>query len=239
MSAARRAAAFFDLDGTLLPGPSLEWRFIGYLLGRDAILNAHVWHWLVQFSKSIFHNPRAATAGNKLYLTGLEESLVTDWQKSGAPGSLPFFAEGIDCMVQHIARQHQVILVSGTLAPLARVIAGQFPGRVEVCGTELKALDGRWTGWLAGDHLAGVAKARALRSLASRFGLNLDRSYAHGNGMADLPMLRCVGRPVVVNPSWRLARHARQLGWPVCNWERPRAATLSEASHMLASKAAR
>jgi hypothetical protein len=37
MNSPQNVGAFFDLDGTLLPPPSLEWRFIGYLLERDQI----------------------------------------------------------------------------------------------------------------------------------------------------------------------------------------------------------
>jgi HAD superfamily hydrolase (TIGR01490 family) len=236
MSKARLVAAFFDLDGTLLPGPSVEWRFIGYLLNRDAILSAHLWGRLSRFLKLIFLDPCAASVGNKLYLAGLRENLVPEWENSGAPGSLPFFAEGIDCVAQHLAREHHIVLVSGTLAPLARVIAHQLPGSVEVCATELEVLDGRWTGRLGGDHLRGEAKARAVRALAMKFGWDLEQSYAYGNEMADLPMLRSVGRPVAVNPSVRLARRAREFGWPVCRWSCARAATSGEPSHLLASK---
>ena len=37
MNATQKIGAFFDLDGTLLAPPSLEWRFIGYLMERDEI----------------------------------------------------------------------------------------------------------------------------------------------------------------------------------------------------------
>ncbi|MGA6961913.1 MAG: hypothetical protein WBY38_21055, partial [Candidatus Acidiferrales bacterium] len=55
-------AAFFDLDGTLLPPPSLEWRFIGYLLERDEIASAHVARWLGYFAKTILRDPHSAIA---------------------------------------------------------------------------------------------------------------------------------------------------------------------------------
>jgi hypothetical protein len=48
MNAARKIGAFFDLDGTLLAAPSLEWRFIGYLLERDEITTVNVARWGLQ-----------------------------------------------------------------------------------------------------------------------------------------------------------------------------------------------
>lgn len=237
MSGAQKIAAFFDLDGTLLPGASLEWRFIGYLLGRNAITSGHVRRWLAQFCGSFFRDPRAATLGNKIYLAGLQESLVADWKAAGAPDALPFYAEGIECISQHFARRHEVILLSGTLSPLARMVAGQFPGPVEVRATELEALDGRWTGRVAGEHMSGAAKARAMQSIASRWSLDLRQCYAYGNELADLPMLMSVGRPVAVNPSIWLAQCARRLGWQICDWVRARGLSPAEATRVLASKA--
>ena len=43
-----RVAAFFDLDGTLLPLPSLERRFVGTLRGRNAIPAKNYFRWLAQ-----------------------------------------------------------------------------------------------------------------------------------------------------------------------------------------------
>ncbi|HXZ12323.1 MAG TPA: HAD family phosphatase [Candidatus Sulfotelmatobacter sp.] len=239
MSGAQKVAAFFDLDGTLLPPPSLEWRFIGYLLSRDAIMSAHVRSWLSQFCKFVLRDPRAATVANKMYLAGLPESLATEWMASEPFGSFPLCADGIDCVAQHFARRHEVILLTGTLAPLARAVAAKLPRPVEICATELETAGGRWTGWVAGEHLSGAAKVRALGLIAERRGLDLKQCYAYGNEMADLPMLMSMGRPVAVNPSVWLLRCARRLGWQVCDWTRAQESRAAGEPPMLASKAGR
>ena len=84
-------AAFFDLDGTLLPAPSLEWRFIAYLLSQDEISADHMICWLGHWAKTFPRNPRAAANANKYYLAGLRESLVGDWADESAD-----FAEDLD-----------------------------------------------------------------------------------------------------------------------------------------------
>ena len=239
MSGARKVAAFFDLDGTLLPPPSLEWRFIGYLLSRDAITTAHVRGWLGEFCRLVLRDPRAATVANKMYLAGLPESLATEWKASEAFGSLPLCADGIECVAQHFARGHEVILLTGTLAPLARAIAAKLPGPVEICATELETAEGHWTGRIVGEHLSGAAKVRALGFIAERRGLDLKQCYAYGNEMADLPMLMSVGWPVAVNPSVWLQRCARRLGWQVCHWTRAQESRAAGEPPMLASKAGR
>jgi HAD superfamily hydrolase (TIGR01490 family) len=236
---ASKIGAFFDLDGTLLAKPSLEWRFFCHLLARDEIKSAAVLRWLGNWAKKLLQNPRAAVDGNRWYLTGLRESLASDWVNSLEPGSCPMSPEGLARISWHITQQHQVFLVSGTLAPLARTIARNLPGNIEVVATELEVCDGHWTGRLAGGHMSGKAKCRALRALAEQRGLRLELGYAYGNQIADLPMLESVGHPFAVNPAARLRRVARKRGWPICSWTAPPVAVRDEGAQLLAVKEAR
>jgi HAD superfamily hydrolase (TIGR01490 family) len=250
---AETAGAFFDLDGTLLPAPSLEWRFIGYLLERDEISSAHVGRWLARFAAAFWRDPREATDGNKRYLRGISETLVHDWERSLAPrffhrDSLAFFDEALERISWHCARHHRVFLVSGTLAPLARVVARNLAARVsadiDVCATELDVApgpNGIWNGRIAGEHMSGCAKLRAVVGLAARHGLDLSRSYAYGNSVRDLQMLEGVGQAVAVNPTRRLARAARKRGWQTCAWQKrldeiPRAAARAEGDAIKAAQ---
>ena len=230
MTPPEQIAAFFDLDGTLVPSPSLEWRFIAWLAARDAIDGGHLAGWLGHFACNIWHDPYAATFENKRYLSGLRESLAADWEGSLGPDSLRFFAFGAERIVWHHAQGHRVFLVSGTLGPLARTAARHLPGTIEACASELEARDGRWTGRLAGEHLRGEAKAQAIRRLAARHDLDLAECYAYGNALADLPMLEAVGHSVAVNPEIGLERIACSEGelgnrgtaprdWRVCKWK--------------------
>ena len=239
MNSPGKIGAFFDVDGTLVVPPSLEWQFVGYLLGRDAIGSTEIGRWLVQCAKDLLRDPRAAISGNKMHLAGLRESLVDDWANSVAPDSLQLFPAGVERVAWHLAQRHRVFLISGTLKPLAEVSARRLPGSVEICATNLEMLGGHWTGRLAGEHMGGEAKARAIRGLAARFGLALWDSYAYGNSITDLPMLDSVGHRVAVNPSASLRRIARKEGWQSCDWAEAVAASTDGAARRLSPKAAR
>ncbi len=239
MTSPDKIGAFFDLDGTLVAPPSLEWQFFGYLLGRDAIGGGEIGCWLVQCAKNLLRDPHAATTGNKKHLAGLRESLVVDWANSVAPDSLRLFPAGVERLAWHFAQGHRVFLISGTLKPLAEILARQLPGPVETYATDLEARGGYWTGRPAGECMSGEAKARAVRSLAARFGLALWDSYAYGNSITDLPMLDSVGHRVAVNPSSRLRRIARREGWRTCDWAEPVVASADESARRLSPKAAR
>ena len=51
------------------------------------------------------------------------------------------------------------------------------------------------TGRRAGEPLWGEGKARAVRALADKQGLDLERSFAYNNGDEDVPFVETVGDP--------------------------------------------
>ncbi len=237
MNGQQPIGAFFDLDGTLLKLPSLELRFFQYLLRRRAIPISNLLRWPVNFLKEIGSGLSRPAKENKTYLTGIRAGVVARWAESLRLDALPFFREGMRRLEWHDARGHQIFLVSGTLAPLARVAAERLPVRARVIATELETFPAEpgghrflldsdcWTGRIAGEHISGKSKARMLEHIAAEFGIDLSRSFGYGDRPADIPMLECVGQPAAVNPSARLERYARQRGWPILEWH----ATADEA----------
>ena len=71
------------------------------------------------------------------------------------------------------------------------------------------------TGWLRRPVLAGPAKAAWVRRFAELEAIDLARSYAYADDVADVPLLSVVGHPTAVNPSGDLGRVARDNHWPV------------------------
>jgi len=173
---------------------------------------------------------------NKMYLRGLSAN------GGGSPdyGQLPrrgsgqaemdvprFFPEGVNQLAWHARQGHAIVLVSGTLAPLAqemalaltiRLAVRGIPAAVTVCATRLEENDGRWTGRIVGDAMFGVAKGRAVRRLAKEQGFELARCYAYGDSVSDRALLEAVGRPCVVNPLREMERLARKREWGVLAW---------------------
>lgn len=218
MNTPGKIGAFFDLDGTLLAPPALEWRFIGYLLERDEIRTQNVAGWVAESAKALLSGGRRAVFANKHYLAGIHESVIAEWANTITDRSLPLFIEGIDRMRRHLECGHRVLVVTGTLAPLARTIIRLLPRGVEVRATKLEMQEGCFTGRLCGPHLSFEEKARVIRENAEEFNLDLFKSFAYGNEMSDAKMLGAVGNPVAVNASWGLKREARKRGWRRYSW---------------------
>lgn len=248
-----RVAAFFDVDGTLLAGPSLELRFFLALRYRRAIPAKNYLLWLAHAVRLAPHGMATVALANKMYLHGVPLRLPgsTDTlvcaDRAQAPSTptasrppLSFFPAAIAQVAWHAAQRHAIVLVTGTLAPLAheaavaltlRLAARGISAPIGVCATRLEEVQDRWTGRILGDAMFGEAKARAIRRISSAQDFDLKRSYAYGDTASDRWMLAAVGRPAAVNPSPDLGRIARLHDWPVLLWNKQAAANRREAEY--------
>jgi phosphoserine phosphatase len=239
-----RVAAFFDIDGTLLPGAgvgpraraSLERRFLAELRQRGEIPARNYFLWMARAVKLAPRGVETIMQANKMYLRGLRSD--RSWPAAmAAARAAAFLPEAVAQAAWHGALGHAIVLVSGTLAPLAHQVAVALAIRlaahgvhapVGVCATRLQEIDGRWTGEIASDAgqagsasqaIFGAAKARAIRRIAADEGFDLPRCYAYGDASNDRWMLAAVGRPAAVNPSADLENVARLHDWPVVRWK--------------------
>jgi len=219
-------AAFFDLDGTLVAPPSLERIFFTRLRYRGAIPVKNYFSWVREAGRLAPRGVDAILRANKMYLKGLAADRMETGERR-RPSVL--FGEGINRIAWHARQGHAIVLVSGTLQPLAEDVARSFEALlfeegiscvIRVCATRLEETEGRWTGRIVGEAMNGEAKARALKAMAVELKLDLASCYAYGDTADDQWMLAAVGRPVAVNPQEELAWLARMRGWPMLHWER-------------------
>ena len=248
------AAAFFDLDGTLMTLPSLERRFFRGLLSRREIPLRNYFLWLREAVRLARRGISAILQTNKMYLRGVQVLEERGWRdealslrhKGGhrAPGqaSAPsrrnprspvpvFFDEAMERVAWHKRQGHKIVLMSGTLEPLAReagrALEAIFAERgiyceLRICATRLEEEGGRWTGKVLGEARFGEAKERSARRIAEELKLDLGQCYAYGDSARDRWLLGAVGRPVAVNPDEELSRLARNRNWTVLRWKKER-----------------
>jgi phosphoserine phosphatase len=210
--------------------------------------------------------PRGISAilqANKMYLRGVQildergegDTHVSSWHKDGhqaeGQASAPprrnprppvpaFFAPAIERVAWHAKQGHEIVLISGTLEPLARGAARAMEAElaargisvtIRVFATRLEEMDGTWTGRVLGEAMFGKAKARAAMRLALEMRLDPERCYAYGDSLDDRWLMEAVGRPAAANPSHDLASFARTRGWPVMNWEGKETLTQRRTGH--------
>jgi len=223
-----RIAAVFDIDGTLLPAPSLEMRLLAHLGLAGEVRWGAICAWLRTLLPHILGISRGEASApersltldqDKSYLAGVRIGVAEEWIARRF-GELEFYAEALAMVDWHRKRGHAIVLISGTLAPLARAVGSVLAngGEIYVRATELACDGDVWTGRVAGEAICGPAKERALVRLAAKHNFDLSRSYAYADSLKDRCLLGAVGHPIVVNPASRLAQLARRCGWRLVNW---------------------
>ena len=152
-----RVAAFFDLDGTLMPLPSLERRFLRMLRDRREIPLENYFLWLREALKLLPHGISRLAQGNRMYLAGvasfdesstgnrgdssgresghLDEGLASEPPKHNPRSPVPrFFEQGVERVTCHAMLGHRVVIVSGTLEPLGNAAARALEAEVAARG---------------------------------------------------------------------------------------------------------
>ncbi len=213
------AAAFFDLDRTLLRRSSAlalagSFRERG-LISRLDLAKAAAWQ-LLFVARGASHEAvrRMAEDGLRVLEGFTPEELQSLVGDALEPVLRPLvYAEPLHLVEQHRVRGDRVYIVSATLQEIVQAIADDL-GFDGALGTVCEVRDGVYTG-RALRALHAEAKAACLGELAEREGFDLAECTAYSDSHTDLPFLEAVGHPVVVNPDRELRRIARDRGWPV------------------------
>jgi HAD superfamily hydrolase (TIGR01490 family) len=226
------AAAFFDVDNTLLRGASI-YHFARGLAARKLFGPtdlARITLSQVAFRLRGVEDPCHIDAAREAALAFVAGHRVDDIVTLGEEIYDETIADRIWAGTRDLTRRHlqageRVWLVTATPVELATILARRL-GLTGALGTVAETADGVYTGRLVGGLLHGPAKATAIVNLAAREGLDLSRCSAYSDSANDLPMLELVGHPSVVNPDAELLRTARSRGWPVYEFRSARRATL-------------
>jgi HAD superfamily hydrolase (TIGR01490 family) len=226
------AAAFFDVDNTLMRGASI-YHFARGLAARGMFgpkdLARLTWG-QVAFRMRGQENTDHIDAAREAALAFVTGHRVDDIVRLGEEIYDDTMADRIwegtrELTQRHLQAGQRVWLVTATPVELANILARRL-GLTGALGTVSESANGVYTGRLVGGLLHGAAKAAAVEALARREGLDLARSSAYSDSVNDLPMLQIVGHPNVVNPDAELLAEARRRNWPVYDFRSGRRATM-------------
>lgn len=213
------AAAFFDLDRTLLRRSSalaLAGTFHQRgVISRSQLAKAAAWQMLFVLRGASHEAVRRAAEDGLVLLRGFKPEDMRDLVASAMePVLRPLvYAEPLRLVEQHRERGEPVFIVSAALQEIVDAIAEEL-GFDGALGTICEVRDGAYTGH-AVRALHAENKARCLRELADQRGFDLAECTAYSDSHTDLPFLEAVGHPVVVNADRELRRIAGERGWPM------------------------
>jgi HAD superfamily hydrolase (TIGR01490 family) len=212
-----RAAAFFDLDKTVIAtsaASAFARPFLsGGLLSRRAALRSAAAQLAFLLGSATEGRTERVRAQLSAMVAGWDVERVSSIVAESLQDAIGpvVYAEALDLVAEHHAAGHDVVVVSASSAELVEPIA-ELIGADEVIASRMGVAGGRYTGEIE-FYAYGPAKARAMQDLARRRGYDLAASSAYTDSATDAPMLGVVGHAYVVNPDRALRRLADQEGW--------------------------
>jgi HAD superfamily hydrolase (TIGR01490 family) len=215
------AAAFFDVDNTMMIGASI-FHFARGLAARKFFTTSDMAGFAWQQIKFRIggREDKGGIAGHRdTALSFVAGRPVDEVVSLGEEIYDELMADRIWAGTRALAQMHldagqRVWLVTATPIELAMIIARRL-GLTGALGTVAESVDGCYTGRLVGEILHGPAKAHAVRALAASEGLDLRRCTAYSDSVNDVPMLSAVGTAVAVNPDSELRDVAKARGWQI------------------------
>ncbi|HEY8524311.1 MAG TPA: HAD-IB family hydrolase [Acidimicrobiales bacterium] len=219
------AAAFFDLDRTLVRGAT------GPALGEALRQTGVIERGPVPGESLVYRLfDLVGETWPTMMLTRQAVRLVKGQRRSLVQEAGRLAAERLTGIVQPFARplldEHRragraVVMATTTpidmIGPLADLL-----GFDDVVATTY-GVDGdeRYDGTIDGEFVWGSGKLRAVRAWCDAHGVALDDSWAYSDSFYDLPLLGAVGHPVAVNPDLRLQAMATLRRWPIVHLDVP------------------
>ncbi len=222
----RRAAAFFDLDKTVIAKSStLAFSRPFYkagLLNKRTLLKAGVAQ-AVYMMVGADHDQLEKVRGQLMHLTrGWDAGQIRQLVRETVDEVVAplVFAEALAIIDEHRREGRRVVIISASPDEVVKPLA-RYLGADHVIATRSQVDEqGRYTGEI--DFYAyGPGKAQAITDLAAEWNLDLSLCYAYSDSFTDLPMMEAVGHPVAVNPDKELREAAEERGWPIMQFERP------------------
>lgn len=221
-----KAAAFFDLDRTIIGGSSMF--TFGWVAYRNGFVPTRQ---LIKDARSAITFQFAGASDDKTEavkqrileaIEGAPVTALTDLGDEIIPKLLKDVRREARGLIDlHTDAGRDTYIVSAS--PVE--IVSQFAREMDMTGglgTVGEVEDGVYTGRLAEPFCYGEGKADAIRKVAADKGYDLSRSYAYTDSAGDLPMLEAVGHPVAVNPDRALETIAFHRGWPIVEFSRTR-----------------
>jgi HAD superfamily hydrolase (TIGR01490 family) len=224
-AATPQAAAFFDLDKTILAkSSSLMFArpfYKGGLIGRSDVLKSAY----AQFVYLVSGADHDQMEQMRQYMSALCTGWPVEQVRSIVAETLDeivepvVYEEAVVLIEEHKAAGRDVIIISSSGTEIVEPI-GERLGVDRAVGTQLEVVDGKYSGEIL-FYAYGEGKAEAMRDLAAEHGYDLGASYAYTDSFTDLPMLEAVGRPVAVNPDAELRKVAAEREWPTMDFAKP------------------
>jgi HAD superfamily hydrolase (TIGR01490 family) len=220
-----KAAAFFDLDKTLMAGSSgMQFARVaarGGVVSRRQLSSWAVEHLRYRLRGTTDERTAEVLRVAREVISGVPAKTIERMGPETMAAILPrIYPQMLEEVHAHQDAGRPTFIVSAAGNDVVETLATVL-GMEGGIGTRYEIdPDGMFTGRLDGPFVYGPGKVIAMEEFAAKHDIDLAASYAYSDSLSDLPMLRAVGNPVAVNPDPPLAAIAKEEGWQTLRFER-------------------
>lgn len=211
------ALAIFDLDNTLIANDS------DYLWGEFLVSKGYVdGEAFAQKNAQFFEDYKAGTLDIFAYQRFALEPLSQQSMATLNQWHQEFMAEYIEPIIlpkalklieEHKAKGDELMIITATNTFITRPIGLRY-GIETLLGTEGEIKNHRYTGDVDGTPTFQEGKVIRLNQWLQKHNKTLQGSYFYSDSHNDLPLLKKVDHPVIVDGDEKLVAYAEQHNWP-------------------------
>jgi putative phosphoserine phosphatase/1-acylglycerol-3-phosphate O-acyltransferase len=220
-----RAAAFFDLDRTLLVGASgpvfsAALREAGVIPNRTIPGEKALYRIFDVFGENLAS--MALTRQAARVATGWSADAVVAAATEAAKllsGAVAPYARQI--MDEHRAAGRPVVLATTSPFDMVKPFADELGLDDVIATTYGRDAEGKYDGSIVGSFVWGTGKLDAVKAWAAAHDVDLRESWAYSDSIFDVPLLSAVGNPTAVNPDPQLRIFAAVRRWPSIHLDKP------------------
>lgn len=213
--------AIFDLDDTLIDGDcaslwSAEMAKIGWVDAESFMARDHELMKLYAQGQLAMEDYMAFSLAPLVGRTPEEVAFIVE----------PFVEDVVEpvlhsdatrCLATHRKAGDRIVIISASAHFLVSAIAQRL-GIEDVLAIDLEIQHGCYSGRTQGVLTYREGKVTRLQHWLSENNESLEGAFFYSDSRNDLPLLKQVDNPRVVNPDSQLREHAEQAGWPILNW---------------------
>lgn len=213
--------AVFDVDGTLLPGISMEQLFIRYGRENRLIPPVNYFYFALTALKILLSGKISDMfKTNKALMTGLpadkvETAAAICFDEMVKPR---LSAQGGEVVNTYRRDGYKILIMTGSPYFVAQHLIPIYQPD-ELIGFHLEIAGDVYTGKGIGLHPYAQRKTEVLLSLREKLDLRLEESSVFANHHTDVYHMELFGEAVAVNPTPKLQKIAEKRKWKIETWE--------------------
>ncbi len=218
----KKIAAIFDLDKTLHKGTT-GWSFLRLLRKNNTV----TWKELTAVViASLLHKTKLLDLETFLdkSISGFTGHSVTTYKHIARQAfeksyHKRLFVDALDRIKQHRNQGHMIIIATASIREAITPIADFFNAD-RLIAFELEKKQDRFTGKAKKPYCWSGGKRYYVKAMAKKENIDLKKSYFYSDSHVDIPLLKEVGHPIVVNPDARLRLTAKEHEWTVITFRK-------------------